>query len=50
MSKKFDLEKVNAALKQAAKTAISGTALERSGRLLASAGTANTRTKPPKRA
>ncbi len=34
MSKKFDLKKVEAALKQAAKTAISGTRLERSGRFL----------------
>ena len=34
MSKKFDLKKVEAALKQAAKTAVSGTRLERSGRFL----------------
>ena len=49
MSKKFDLKKVDAALKQAAKTAVSGTRLERSGRLLVSAGTASAATKSPKR-
>lgn len=49
MSKHFDLQKVEAALKQAAKTAVSGTRLERSGRLLVKAKAPVARTTPPKR-
>lgn len=38
MSKKFDRQKVEAALKQAAKTAVMGSKAERSGRLLTGRG------------
>ncbi|NOT41200.1 MAG: hypothetical protein HOP13_11975 [Alphaproteobacteria bacterium] len=51
MSKHFDLQKAEAALKQAAKTAVSDTRLARSGRLLvkAKARRAAVAPTPPKR-
>jgi hypothetical protein len=48
MSKHFDLQKAETALKQTAKTAVSGTRLERSGRLLVKAKAPTAATARPK--